>query len=138
MLAAKELPKELVELVARRLGRSNATVAALLLRQCPDLHSKFAEALRVVKEEEARRRREVEEEARRLEKRAKLMKEEEVRREREAMEQRHHEAEQKRQATQALLRQIGRCVMGYDWIKQPNGGYRCAGGSHFVSAAEIM
>ena len=50
------------------------------------------------------------------------------------------EAERKRleveARAQARLQQMGRCVAGYQWIKQPN-GYRCAGGSHFVGNLEL-
>ncbi|KAB8232587.1 P-loop containing nucleoside triphosphate hydrolase protein [Aspergillus alliaceus] len=46
-------------------------------------------------------------------------------------EQRRKEAQ-----TQRKLRQMGVCVMGYRWIKQ-SGGYRCAGGSHWVSDAQL-
>ncbi|CCM06492.1 uncharacterized protein FIBRA_08761 [Fibroporia radiculosa] len=44
------------------------------------------------------------------------------------------EAQRRKQEAkaQAALRQMGVCVAGYRWIKQ-EGGYRCAGGSHFVS-----
>ena len=37
---------------------------------------------------------------------------------------------------QQKLRQMGVCVAGFQWIKQA-GGYRCAGGSHFVSEAQL-
>jgi hypothetical protein len=37
---------------------------------------------------------------------------------------------------QAALRSMGVCVAGFRWIKQ-SGGYRCAGGSHFVSDAQL-
>ncbi|CAK5268430.1 unnamed protein product [Mycena citricolor] len=37
---------------------------------------------------------------------------------------------------QAALRRMGVCVAGFQWIKQA-GGYRCAGGAHFVSDAQI-
>ena len=37
---------------------------------------------------------------------------------------------------QEKIRRIGLCVMGFVWLKQP-GGYRCAGGSHYLSDAEI-
>ncbi|KAG1740695.1 P-loop containing nucleoside triphosphate hydrolase protein [Suillus occidentalis] len=37
---------------------------------------------------------------------------------------------------QQKLRQMGVCVAGYRWIKQSE-GYKCAGGSHFVSNAEL-
>jgi hypothetical protein len=45
--------------------------------------------------------------------------------------QRRMEAE-----AQTKLRQMGVCVAGFRWIRQ-SGGYRCAGGSHFVSNAEL-
>ncbi|TVY43950.1 NFX1-type zinc finger-containing protein [Lachnellula occidentalis] len=50
--------------------------------------------------------------------------------------ERHREAEDQRrkkeQQAQVKLRHMGVCVAGYVWRKQ-SGGYRCAGGSHFVS-----
>ncbi|KGO64122.1 ATPase, AAA-type, core [Penicillium italicum] len=46
------------------------------------------------------------------------------------------EARRKEQADQMKLRSMGVCVMGYQWLKQ-NGGYRCAGGSHWVSNAQL-
>ena len=48
------------------------------------------------------------------------------------------EAERRRKEREAQqkLRQMGVCPVGYRWIKQAS-GYRCAGGSHFVSDAEL-
>ncbi|CAG7971784.1 unnamed protein product [Penicillium salamii] len=46
------------------------------------------------------------------------------------------ETRRKEQANQLKLRTMGVCVMGYRWIKQ-SGGYRCAGGSHWVSDAQL-
>ncbi|KAM0134445.1 hypothetical protein ACHAO1_005657 [Botrytis cinerea] len=49
------------------------------------------------------------------------------------------EEEQRRKKeaqAQTKLRNLGVCVMGYQWIKQA-GGYRCAGGSHFVSDSQL-
>lgn len=37
---------------------------------------------------------------------------------------------------QVKLRRIGNCEMGYQWIKQL-GGWRCSGGTHFVSDGEF-
>jgi len=37
---------------------------------------------------------------------------------------------------QARIRQLGKCAQGYDWIKQAD-GYRCAGGAHFATNAEL-
>ena len=39
-------------------------------------------------------------------------------------------------AKQQKLKKIGKCPMNFDWIKHP-GGYRCAGGSHWVSDAQM-
>lgn len=42
----------------------------------------------------------------------------------------------KEEAAQAALRRMGVCVAGYRWISV-GFGYRCAGGSHFVSNAQL-
>ena len=42
----------------------------------------------------------------------------------------------KEQQAQKKLREIGVCVQGFAWIKQA-GGYRCAGGSHYVSDDQL-
>ena len=57
----------------------------------------------------------------------------------EEIERKKHELEEKlrREAMeQAKLAQMGVCPMGYNWIRQ-SGGYRCAGGSHWVSDGEM-
>ena len=57
---------------------------------------------------------------------------------RELEKRRQQELEEKRVEAKAQqkLRQMGVCPVGYRWIKQV-GGYRCAGGLHFVSAAQL-
>ena len=40
------------------------------------------------------------------------------------------------QANQDKLKAMGRCCMGYEWLKVAN-GYRCAGGTHFCSDKEL-
>ncbi|KAJ0388822.1 hypothetical protein P43SY_011390 [Pythium insidiosum] len=40
-------------------------------------------------------------------------------------------------AVQVKLRRIGLCPMGFAWL-QVGGGWRCAGGGHFVSDAELQ
>lgn len=52
----------------------------------------------------------------------------EMERQREIDEQRR----KKEQQAQVKLREMGVCVQGFVWKKQ-HGGYRCAGGSHYVS-----
>jgi hypothetical protein len=44
-------------------------------------------------------------------------------------------AEEKKQ--QEKVQSIGKCPMGFAWHKE-GGGWRCGGGSHFVSDLEIM
>jgi hypothetical protein len=47
------------------------------------------------------------------------------------------EMERRKEAeAQQKLRQMGVCCMGYRWIKQ-TGGYRCAGGAHWVDDAAL-
>lgn len=49
------------------------------------------------------------------------------------------EEERKRQkelAIQRKLNEMGVCVAGFQWIKQP-GGYRCAGGSHYIGNTQL-
>lgn len=55
------------------------------------------------------------------------------------VERRKREEEQKRKAeelAQRKLREMGVCVAGFRWIKQ-RGGYRCAGGAHWVSDSQL-
>ncbi|EPE03906.1 aaa family ATPase [Ophiostoma piceae UAMH 11346] len=40
------------------------------------------------------------------------------------------------EAMQAKLQELGACPVGYEWIKQSE-GYRCAGGSHFLSDSQL-
>lgn len=46
------------------------------------------------------------------------------------------EARRKEQANQRKLKNMGVCVAGFQWVKQSY-GYRCAGGTHFVSNAQL-
>jgi len=50
-----------------------------------------------------------------------------------AEKRRRKEAEAKVQTT---LRNMGVCVQGYQWIKQPS-GYRCRGGAHFIYNSQL-
>lgn len=55
------------------------------------------------------------------------------------VQRKREEAERKRKEeakAQQKLRQMGVCVAGFRWIKQ-TGGYRCAGGSHWVSDSQL-
>ncbi|KAJ5522243.1 hypothetical protein N7527_006358 [Penicillium freii] len=57
---------------------------------------------------------------------------EELRKQQEAL----AEARRKEQVNQMKLRSMGVCVQGYQWHKQ-SGGYRCAGGAHWVSDGQL-
>jgi hypothetical protein len=84
------------------------------------------------KEDEEKRRIEAERLKRELERRkreAELGELERQRREREKEREREKVAQKK-------LRDLGVCEAGFRWIKQA-GGYRCAGGFHFVSDAQL-
>ncbi|KAJ7650277.1 P-loop containing nucleoside triphosphate hydrolase protein [Roridomyces roridus] len=92
-------------------------------------------------EAQAREQAEMEEVKRRLEQlriAECLAREERERRARELEERRRAaEVERKKEAkAQEALRSMGVCVAGYRWIKQA-GGYRCAGGYHFVSNGQL-
>lgn len=101
---------------------------------------KKQEAENLAREEEARKRKDDEERLRlereriqrELERRAMEKHLEDLRKKREAEEA----ARRKDMQAQMKLRQLGVCVAGFRWIKQ-DGGYRCAGGYHFVSDAQL-
>jgi hypothetical protein len=89
--------------------------------------NRLSDAERAAAEAELRRleeRRRMLEELARLEASARAAAEAELQRER------------KRQAVIAKLRSIGTCEMGFAWLVA-NGGFRCAGGSHFVTFGQL-
>ena len=56
--------------------------------------------------------------------------------EREDAERKRAEEQRKQQAIQEKLKQISPCPAGYNWNKV-GGGWRCRGGSHFVSDKQL-
>jgi len=95
------------------------------------MHGEELQSL-VLEQDEARHRFEQERLQRELNRRKHLEKLAQLEREKKTFE----EARKKEQAAQRKLRSMGLCVAGFRWIKQ-TGGYRCAGGSHFVSDAQL-
>ena len=80
------------------------------------------------KQEEARKARERAHQEHLKALKAKQQAEERLRRVKEALERQ----QKKEKRVQEKLRHMGVCPVGYQWIKEAS-GYRCAGGSHFVS-----
>lgn len=99
------------------------------------------ELARLQAEEEEKERKRLEEERQRIQQ---LIRQEEEHLRRLALERQRIEEEQRRQeeerqkkeAIRQRLQQIRPCPMGFSWHKQ-GGGWRCGGGSHFVSDAEL-
>ncbi|KAK0239335.1 P-loop containing nucleoside triphosphate hydrolase protein [Armillaria nabsnona] len=54
----------------------------------------------------------------------------------EAQREAEEKARKEEQKAQTKLREMGVCVAGFHWIKQPH-GYRCAGGTHYISNAQL-
>jgi hypothetical protein len=50
--------------------------------------------------------------------------------------ERAREEMQREMESQRRLKDMGVCCQGLRWVKE-TGGYRCAGGSHFVSVGQI-
>ena len=81
-------------------------------------------------------------EAKRRHEQARLEREPERRRLEELLEEKRRvrerlaEERRKEQLAQRKLKTMGVCPVGFCWIKQSR-GYRCAGGSHFISNAQL-
>jgi hypothetical protein len=115
----------------RRTSKRDAGVSDEVWRQ-------LQEDIRKAEEEEKERKR-LEEEAEKpkqwLQKCADAKREAELR----EIERKKQELQEKlRRETEerAKLKRSGRCPMGYQWIRQ-SGGYRCAGGSHWVPDSQM-
>ncbi|KAI1773874.1 P-loop containing nucleoside triphosphate hydrolase protein [Hypoxylon cercidicola] len=96
---------------------------------------KAAELVRKVQEQEEDLKRRADDDARR----EMLRVLEAVRVERDLAERARREMEERarmEREIQTKLRKIGHCPVGFEWIPQGD-GYRCAGGSHFISNSQL-
>jgi hypothetical protein len=151
LLTNGDLPPELIALVARKVSMRPELVKPMLIAQCPvllprvlrvieqinhelmlqrlageaielaDRLAEEAEQARIIEENEAKKARLVEEKARLVAEKARLI---------------EAERQRKYMAVMERVKMIGRCCMGYEWHKA-KGGYRCGGGSHFVSDSMV-
>lgn len=118
LLQSGSLPADLIELVASKVSSKPDKVKPMLLAQCPILLPKVLSLIKDI-EDEIDLQRLIKEEIERADEREKRV-------------LRQKERKRQEEAIMHRVRMIGRCCAGFDWIKQA-GGYRCAGGSHYVS-----
>lgn len=153
-----EQPSELLPGIVRDAGVSNADWQALE-RAKPEAAQRDAKYAAAVKEAEEAlfayemEQEELREKERRMEAEQtaarRALYEKKVREQQEELERARQRAEQLRRkqedleaarraevVIQAKLQRLGVCVQGYAWIKM-EGGYRCRGGSHWVSDSEL-
>jgi hypothetical protein len=122
MLTNVQLPDDLVALVARKVSSTADRVRPMLEAQCPALLPPVIAIIEKIKKELDLQRIAQEEMARA----------DELERER----LRIKEMQRQKAAVLERVQMIGKCCMGFHWIKTGD-GYRCAGGSHFVSDAQV-
>lgn len=147
-----ELDKQAAEQAEQQLSRDLITQARAIanakteeqaadktLEQLNDAESKIdgevdedAKAKRDARIDEQKRLRE----QARLKKAAAILAREEAERERERIKGEDERKAAEERKVQSKLREMGTCPVGFRWIKQA-AGYRCAGGSHFVSNGQL-
>ncbi|GMF81963.1 unnamed protein product [Aspergillus oryzae] len=127
--AAEAREKEYLNL---RAAEENQAKALRKAKEDEGIVGREVEEARRSGHEETRARHEQTRLQRELERRAREEELEKIRKQREQVER----SRRREQQAQAKLREMGVCVMGYRWVKQ-TGGYRCAGGSHWVSDAQL-
>lgn len=123
------------------LKKEQEKLEKLLKEQERQEAEKAAEIARLQAEAEEAERRRLEEELRKLEEQRRreeerLRKLEAERRRREEILRKQKEERRKLHAIKKKLQQIRPCPAGFSWFNE-DGGWRCGGGSHYVSDAEL-
>ena len=111
----REFPDDIMDIIESKTGRSAQSAIPILRSQVHVVLDGMRNAVRAVEEEKLEMRR-LEEEGRQEERR---------------------QREMKRDRQLEALRLSGLCPMGYSWHRQGE-GWRCAGGSHYMSDDSIM
>ena len=122
MLKSGKLPAALVDLVSRKLSRSAERVRPMLETQCPVLLPRVLSLIKTI-EHQLELQRQAQEAIRKADAAEKVL----------------LIAQEKKRQAEAIMervKMIGRCCAGFEWLKT-DGGYRCAGGSHFVSDSMV-
>ena len=122
LLRSGTLPSDLIELVAIKVSCKPEKVRPMLIAQCPVLLPRVLSVIKDI-EDELELQRVIKERTARAD-------------EAERVALRLKEKKRQEEAVMHKLKMIGKCCMGYNWIKE-GGGYRCAGGGHFVSNSMI-
>ena len=118
-LRTADYPAVLLMLIKKKVrGQDTTHVRQMLEPQRVEMLARVDEALRIV---EAERLRRIEEDRK--------VRDEEARK---AL----FLARAKEERSQERLRRLGKCPMQFEWIRH-GGGYRCAGGSHYVTESEL-
>lgn len=122
-LMSQQLAFEVINLVATKLKRNIDQVEQMLIKQCPVVLIKVQAVIDGIEKELEIQRQLIEAIARADEDEKKRLQEEENCRRKLDIQQR--------------LKVIGKCPMNYEWISCGDGSYRCAGGSHCISASQL-
>ena len=130
--AAKTKEDEYKRLLEQQLELQSSAAAAAKRVIETTINVSPEEEVQADADAEAKRRHEEARLRYELERRAREAEIETLRRKRQAQE----ELRRKEREAQKKLREMGVCCAGFRWIKQGL-GYRCAGGSHYVSDAEL-
>jgi hypothetical protein len=122
LLRSGSLPSDLIELVAVKVSSKPEKVRPMLIAQCPVLLPRVLSVIKDI-EDELELQRVIKERIARAD-------------EAERVALRLAEKKRQEEAVMHRVKMMGKCCMGFEWIKM-GGGYRCAGGSHFVSNSMI-